>query len=1125
VTGTDYAARIEAARTDADELARIAEELQTSSEPDAARLRHRAVALRFMLRRSAGALRGPLVALKPTTPVEVPQWLTELGLPAIDGRPLHAYRLRDDRFAELQARLKSRASALMFAPDKIVAAQFVIWAAEWFRRCYDGTGQRWDALGAPLDLRESWTNYRKLTDIGLRQWRIPELRINGTHHRLAAIARQGGFPLAALEGKGAGWAPRFLERLVGLLLSEPDASLDVAEGIASSLMLLVPETWRNQEIRIVSAELAAEIVRLRRLADAEGAPEGSLTSLWLDKHHPTWRDELPVGVSSEAGRSLIDGLMRTAVLRGGSGAIGVRRLLTLSADGRRERVELKLTGTLNDIEGKAITQSLSESWSRLRLYPSGAFARHVAGELATADPDADGIWTTRPTTTRSRFDLPLSVPVTAELRGGGARVGEPFGLPGGEAVSSGVRVYVAEGDRNDDSVLELTLLGVGSGGHRADRLYVDVPQTWTCAPHGDQATSEPLSEGDRGLRTVWIVEGAVMVTSERGDRYLVRAGQKGEQRDRLTLMGTVARECSSVDPDLPLFVGGLAFRLREGTRERMPAAGEVVWRRAGASGWQANATNPSQGLCEFAWRDGQSGHVRSRGDAVILPAAFAIERRRAGDWLTLHVTGWRGRMEMDGGTKLDAATWRFPTRASKRSSATLRLLGDDQAPVEIVIALPHQAWIDDWSAGPLQRDARISLSTINRFVARADGKCELLADLLDRHRRPVVQGVASWWVDGELPMSTVRDDLAALLRPLGDIRATVRLKFNDGHEDCWYVGEFDHVLQKEGRGWRPDRAVVDADVRIVGRALVQPAVERDFGTYGDLATGIHRPFEVPALYGDWLVYLRANERVLSCPQFIRGRDMTVPPNTPLGKAMAVPEREPRLASILRLVDDTFRDKASPQSRELVRATIDLALSLDGMPPATFDVLALMCERPLLGTMMLFHAGSNDLDALVRLAEGLPMAWSIVPAGLWNDAAAALAEYLFETAPNEPLLVARMVSDRRKAIAEHEPALAPLLGLKVDHEDLLIASNAFLNRSDDRIQDMQNPFRRHRAHLLPTWGVGEHFWRALDAPVVAALSATERVRLNDAEVRCVKDIERRHPRWFREAFAAAIEEYR
>jgi hypothetical protein len=1122
VTGGDYAARIEAAKNDADELGQIADELQSSSDPESRRLRTRAIALRFNLRRAAGLLRPRRVLAAPQG-VQTPSWILALGVPAIDGRPLHAYRLADEKFTQLQTDLKAKGPALMFAVDKVLAAKFVLWAAEWFRRCYDGTGQRWDALGAPLGLTSTWTNYRKLTDIGLQYWKIPELRINGTHHRLAAIARQGGFPLAALEGKGAGWAPRFLERLVGMLLAQPDASLAVAERIAGSLMDLVPETWRSQEIRIVSAELGAEIVRLRRLADAAGAPEGSLTSLWLDQHHPSWRDELPVGVSSEAGRALIDGLMKITVLRGGAGAVGVRRLLHLKDGTRRELVELKLTGTLNDIEGRAISRNLEENWSRLRLFPSGEFARHVTGELATADPDEDGTWTSRPSITRSRFDLPISVPVVAELRGAGARVGEAFCLPGGDAVRSAVGVYVADDEEGRDDADLLILVGTGSGGYSAEQLFVDLPDSWSCLPHSEQSACELVAGGKQRGRALWRVEGAVMATSEIGDRFLVRSGQKGAQRDSLVLLGAFARDCASVDASLALYLGSPRFVLREGVRERSAASSEVIWRTPGTSAWHGTTRQPELGLCEFAWRDQQSGHIRSRVDAVILSADFSIERRHIGDWLELRVSGWPGRMEIDGGVKVSSDCWRFAMRGSPRSSTTLRLFCDRGESVEIRIALPHQAWIDDWKSGPLTRDARISLSTMNRYVARADGRCELMADLFDRHRKPVAQGIASWWVDGELPLSTIRDDLAALLRPLGDIRATIKLNFNDGYDNVWSVGEFDHNLQREGRGWRPDSAVIEEDVRIVGRALHQPASEREFGYYGSLASGNHRPFELPTLHGDWLVYLRSNERVLSCPQFIRGADMSEPPTSTLGKAMAIQERESRLEAICRLLDEVFQEPSSAESREVVKAATGIALSLDGLPPSTFDILALICDRPLLGTMMLFHVPIANVDALIRLEEGLPTAWTLIPAECWEEAARALAEYLFQTAPDDPLLVARMVSDRRKAIAEQVPALAPLLGLKADEADLHAAANAFLNRSDDRIQTMQNPFRPLRSEVLPNWAVGEHFWRALDAPVAAALSALGFVQLDHAEVRCVKDISRRHPRWFREAFAATLKE--
>ena len=322
----DYDRRIATAQHDAAELGRIADELQAFSGPDATRLRLRAIKLRMELNK--GIIRRPKpseVALAQL----VPRWLTELGLPAIDGRPLYSYRLRDEAFARLQAALKARQVEIVARPTPHLAAQFVLWGAEWFRRLYDGTGQRWESLAQPLGLAGHWEQYRALADEGLAQWKIPPLRINGTHHRLAAIARQGGFPLAAIEGGGAGWAPGFLERLVGLLLDQPDTSLDTAERIAGSLMDKVPVKWRNPQIRIISAELAAGVVRLRRQAEMEGAPHGSLISAWLDRHHAAWRDELPIGVSGDAGRALVDGLMKAVASDGQAGSVGARRLLRI----------------------------------------------------------------------------------------------------------------------------------------------------------------------------------------------------------------------------------------------------------------------------------------------------------------------------------------------------------------------------------------------------------------------------------------------------------------------------------------------------------------------------------------------------------------------------------------------------------------------------------------------------------------------------------------------------------------------------------------------------------------------------------------------------------------------------
>ena len=1118
----DYTARIEAARDDEIELGKIADELQVVAAPWAGFLRMRAIVRRKEVRQTKPTLDAKTGNEKDS---HFSSWLSDLGLPAIDRRPLYRYRLSDEAFERLQTNLMSRAATLSLARDRVPAAQFVLWAAEWFRRCYDGTGQRWDALGQALGMRPAWAVWRKLTDDGLRHWGIPELRINGTHHRLAAIARQGGFPLAAVEGEGSGWAPRFLERLVSFVLAEPEPTLEIADSIASSLMDLVPVTWRNQEIRIVSAELALEVARLRRLAEADGIPDGALVSVWLDQYHANWRSELPITVSSDAGRALVDGLMKTAVLKGGAGAVTVRRRLIIDGHVRREMTELKLAGNLQDVNGTSISRSIDKEWSRLRLFPSGDFAKHVSGELATAEPGDDGIWIARPTTTRTTFDLPFAISVEAELRGSGQRVGEPFVLPAGEAVRGNVRVYVATNEVEDKLPTEFQLVGTGSGSYRPDRIYIDVPTAWRCAPSGDGSRAERLPDYSDTFRSMWLCEGNVVAASDRDDRYLLRTSQTAEQRDKLILMGANPRGCTSSDNTMPIFVGIPVIQLRDGRRNRAPNVGEVYWRERGANNWRPiSKFGAPAGNFEFAWRDATTLHVRDRVDACILPQYFEISRSRVGDVLEIDISGWQGRVLVDGRTNSGRGSWRFPLKANSRSCCTATFMDGPGGDIEVEIPLPHYAWIYDWSLGPVERKGRISLSTINRYVARSEGRCELLADLFDRDGRPVAQGIASWWVEGELPLSSISDDIAALLRPLGDIRAEVRLNFNDSHDNVWCVREFDHNLERDTRGWIPDRAVIEPDVNIVGRALHDPARERrNFGAYGLLSEGQHRPFELPTLHGDWLIYLRSNDHVLSCPQFIRGQPLTASPSTALAKAMAIADRTQRISALIELCDELFLNPVSPSSRAMVRYVIDLALSLDGLPPSTFDILMIIKDRPLLGCMMLFQALPAELDTLMRLPEGIPMAWTLIPGHCWEEAARAQAEYLFDKVPDGMALVAQMISDRRKQIAEIDPALTAMLGFKGEYRPISELANEFVNRSHDRISNISNPFRPKHEAALPSWVVGEHFWRALDAPIAAAKSVLGQVNLAAPDVTCIKDISRNHPRWFREAFISTLKE--
>jgi hypothetical protein len=101
----------------------------------------------------------------------------------------------------------------------------------------------------------------------------------------------------------------------------------------------------------------------------------------------------------------------------------------------------------------------------------------------------------------------------------------------------------------------------------------------------------------------------------------------------------------------------------------------------------------------------------------------------------------------------------------------------------------------------------------------------------------------------------------------------------------------------------------------------------------------------------------------------------------------------------------------------------------------------------------------------------------------------------------------------------------LLGFAPFAPSLDSAVMTFFQRSHDRIDDsVPNPFRPGHDARLPRWKVeNERYWRAFDAPVIAALAASSCINLDSPELTGVKDVARRHPRWFREGFAAALKE--
>ena len=122
-----------------------------------------------------------------------------------DGRALYAYRCTGQEFETLTESLKQSAPLSGLAGDAVVRA-FVLYAAEWWQRRYDGRHWAWEPLLASI----GWysVHYPELYETRQEGLGVVEGRSRGacpTSIRLSRkhFACQGGLPLALVGDAGS----------------------------------------------------------------------------------------------------------------------------------------------------------------------------------------------------------------------------------------------------------------------------------------------------------------------------------------------------------------------------------------------------------------------------------------------------------------------------------------------------------------------------------------------------------------------------------------------------------------------------------------------------------------------------------------------------------------------------------------------------------------------------------------------------------------------------------------------------------------------------------------------------------------------------------------------------------
>lgn len=1071
-------------------LREIIDELAGHSDPNVR-------AIRFIAGQRSAALR----------PRAGENFAAAYGISAPTGAPLYRYRIDDTAFERLGTDL-ARCGGYPALERGTMPALFVLWAAEWFRRHYRGGGHCWANLVAALGIAEDQARLRPLTATGLARWRRDLRRSGAGREYLATLAREGGFPVAAVEG-GRGWAGDVLAAIVAPLLADPHAGQDTAEVIALAQRDRLPALYADEEFTLLCADLALAVAEIRREAEPRARASGLPLPAWLALHRPDWRDTLPLAITGSGANALLGALLEVeAAAVTGRGA-RVERLLARSGRDWREVARISFDGPVDGV----VMRGIAAEEGRLRVFASGELARALPGELGMVEPPVDGErgWTARGTRrVRGLLEVPFATAVELDLRSGERRVAQ-IALPGGKSQRGRLLVMTIEATADTGPTL-LRVEGSGSGAYVADTVVVRVPEGWRIEA-GDGETVEPAGGEDPRL---WQVTGGAVVTDREGDCYRIRTGQVRDRRDRLVIDSHTVG-WAGVSGDVDLFAGPPQIRTSD------PARGALFVRAIGSGrvGWRRAPAPLPVGHYEIGWRDGPL--LLDRRRVAVIPAGATLAcagRGRGARWTPAGWDAVRIVPADNAPVRVTADGWsaRPVDRATCWFTAAIHWPGDAPA-LEVRIAFPSEAAIARWDGTVLRPDAQITLAELRDLVAVDQGAMRMWGELVEPGWRG--QTTMTWSFENELPLSSTAADIASLLLPSPFIDASVRLGMLDGIETYWHVRQFALRLHREGGGLVASAGVVSPDAVICGRSFAAPQEEVCFGAWSLVVEANHRPFTLPPdARGGWLIYLRDGDTILSRPEILNG-PVGEPGATPLARAMALVPWD-GLAEAL----DTVLAEGAP---ETIDALVELVCSLRGLPPATFEVLKRLPSHPAVLARMAFAARAEQRDAVMALSDGLPFAWCLLPRAAWDSAVDHVFGGLMAqmaAVPGGAGYAMQAVAATICAICVREPLLEAVLKDGFTAAPRAQAVQLFLQRAAHRLDDRVEGSRyRKRGLPVPADHLERpaHMIEYLDTPFAAALAVKGRWVPDADEVRHVKAVARNFPIFFADAFAASLQE--
>jgi hypothetical protein len=867
---------------------------------------------------------------------------------------------------------------------------FALFAAEWWRRYYDGSGFSWEPIVVKFGcVPTSWTpiQRQKCVEEGLKYWKLVVHQKSGMRF-IGEIAFQGGLPLRLL-GEARGGVGQVLSLVAGEASRGQYQEEEILGWIKSIKDTYLPKAYQQEEIYRLLARVIIELLKLRV---SLGETVGSDAIRVLDRDSPGWRDRFPLPMDDQAAIQMLEGLVHkvTRSSRGvnGSSRLRVRRILV---DGGTQNFRLQ---SVVDIPSNLEVSDLQEMFSIAdHALPQKLVVAMWVGnhEYSISLRRLIGQQKYVPTSKSSLLIITDAECDHRSVLAGPEEFGPQIVLPGGESLDPELPWCFIESDLGD-----LELIGMGSVATKSPEIVCALPPGWEFEQKDQDLIGE--LKVDDVLRRVFRLTSSVQ--AKMGAEFCkLQVGAHSTAASEVVFSG---RRFHGVETRrTPVFVEFPDAYIVDdfGNRE---SAGRLGSRHAGVgSGYEAR---PSYGLLDI--RCPSFGPLRRKIRAVVLARTARVEFREATEtggviafvnWglsrAEVCTPGITGAVRHIDGELVISLTLDPGARPPARVAIRLGW-PDSLATLEVQVAFPAQGVQAALADGTvLPRGERVGLGQLigmrltclvgePRKAPGAHLELEGLYGVHNRfplHREPDSPLIA-------ISPALYRQEIAGLLALDDNVDARVTMRVLLAGQDLGGISvtrfdvEFgcgdDRIrLLPSGQSQQP----ATASLSVAALCLENPAAQEiDLQAVEGEIDEWYLPEEITNLSGPWLVYPKEGSRPFPRPCLV-GRRRSLANDDLLGSTLSIRNQDDRMANLKSYIELVSEDYDSDEWASIE----NLWHLVHHLPLPTVDLWRAFAKSGFgLATLAMRCWDGMTIEGLDRFTVELAVCWELVPREAW-----------------------------------------------------------------------------------------------------------------------------------------------